>query len=115
MLTMNMIQSTHNTCHTTISMLYLSRDNIRSHNDGRRTSATSQGAWIEPVQRQEVKAYLSLCYQVWRKANLHCAAYEVATAYQRGGSKEDQLTGILPVAPRQPSIEDQTLDGCPML
>jgi len=88
----------------TKDMLYLSRDNIRSHNDGRRTSATSQGAWIEPVQRQAVKADLSLCCQVWRQANLSCAAQEVATADKGGSSTEDQLNdaGILPATPRMP-------------
>src|SRR5947208_17076527 len=86
----NMIQSTHNTCHMTQGMLYLPYGKERELNDGARTSSASQRPWMELVQAQEIEERVSVCAQVEARRNLHHVSLEIARINDRGGTAEDQ-------------------------
>lgn len=115
---MNMLLYRYHTCHMTQDMLYLPYGKERELNDGARTSSASQGAWMEPVQAQEIEQRISLRAQVEARRNLHHVSLEIARIETGGGTEENQsivTLAILSATPRPLSSSLRPLDSSPLV
>lgn len=79
-------------CHMATIMLQLPYGNEREIHDGRRTSTTSQSAWMESIQAHAQGQEVPLCPKVEARRDLYYSRIEVANTYDGRGSKENLLT-----------------------